>query len=259
LTILNARFWSNGSDGVYATVFGAINLTDLRVYSNGINGVYNTNKDTSTPQPVNVKKVIVNGNGSNGLYVESKGAITIDNINASNNGNHGASLNNNYSGATGGITIASTMGESHFDNNGGNGLEAFTNKSISGSKVYAKENGQIGILADNDSGAGTVSFTTVNVQYNKDEGLKIMANGQVTLNGVTALRNGSDSNADGVHVETQSNNISLANSIAQGNHGCGFYLGILFPNWPTLGTTIYMGNDVDNSGDPNMLIRYLST
>lgn len=259
LTILNARFWSNGSDGVNATVFGAVNLTDLRVYSNGGYGVYINNKDASTPQPVNVKKVIVNGNGSNGLYVESKGAITIDNINASNNGNHGASLNNNYSGATGGITIASTMGESHFDNNGGNGLEAFTNKSISGSKVNAKENGQIGILADNDSGAGTVSFTTVNVQYNKDEGLKIMANGQVTLNGVTALRNGSDSNADGVHVETQSNNISLANSIAQGNHGCGFYLGILFPNWPTLGTNIYMGNDVDNSGDPNMLIRYLST
>jgi hypothetical protein len=134
LTILNARFWSNGSDGVYSTVFGAINLTDLRVYSNGINGVYITNKDTSTPQPVNVKKAILSGNGSNGLYVESKGAITIDNINASNNGNHGASLNNNFSGATGGITIASTMGESHFDNNAANGLEAFTNKSISGSK-----------------------------------------------------------------------------------------------------------------------------
>jgi putative surface-exposed virulence protein len=257
LTILNARFWSNGSSGVYAMVFGAVNLTDLRVYSNGDYGVYITNKDASTPQPVNVKKVILRGNGSNGLYVESKGAITIDNINASDNGNHGASLNNNYSGATGGITIASTLGESHFDNNAGNGLEAFSNKSISGSKIYAKENGQIGILADNDSGAGTVSFTTVNVQYNRDEGLKIMANGQVTLNGITALRNGSNSDADGVHVETRSNSISLANSIAQGNHGCGFYLGNVYPNWPTLGTNIYMGNDVDNSGDPNMLIKYL--
>jgi hypothetical protein len=257
-TMLNTRFTGNGSDGIYASVNGPVTIIDVRSGGNRGTGIFILNDESSSPQPVTVKKATLNNNEGDGLGVFSRGAILVDNITAESNGVNGAYLKNYYTGATGGVTIASSMGENHFDNNGDTGLIVYTYKSISGSKITAQWN-RYGLDLQNSGGVGlgTISLNTVRTTYNACEGIYIDANGAVLLTGITSLNNGYDGNCDGVWIQTTAFPVLITKSVAQGNQGSGFDITLSGPYLPIFNNVLYMGNDADNSGDPNINITQL--
>jgi putative surface-exposed virulence protein len=155
-------------------------------------------------------------NFGDGLDVFSNGAITLNNVNADGNGGNGAVLNNSI--GTGAITIKNTAAFSpSFSKNGSDGLDVYSNGTITimdtdaekngGSNFYAADQGDpinfpiadnigYGVYIDNTGGAGSVIIGTSRANWcnsmsgNFQSGLEVRSNGSVTLSNMCNDNNG---------------------------------------------------------------------
>lgn len=126
-------------------------------------------------------------NDGNGLYLRSDGTITIAKADVSSNSASGAILDNH----TGIGSVAIT--DSYFSSNpNGNGISITTRGKVTWSGGGASYNGKVvagyGAQIDNSSSLAPmpVSLSKATFNGNRGDGLHVLANGQITLNKVTA-------------------------------------------------------------------------
>ena len=134
-------------------------------------------------------------NGVNGIYIETEGNISLTNVIADNNSGlwhlprfrclH--RLNGNVT-----ITASSNFWNSS-SGNAGYGLDIRTNGTVTISRLHANENGNYGIMIDNDHSnllPKNVTLTSVDANRNRGEaGLYINSLGAVALNSTRADSN----------------------------------------------------------------------
>jgi len=188
----------NANDGLNISTYGIITLNNVNASYNGNtvndsagNGVIAINLGTL------VKPIILKGtntfnyNDGNGALILSKGAISISNITASGNGGIGALIVN--TGATSPVTIT---GYGKFDGNTANGLFINSNGAVTttnlsgffndGSGVFITTSGltkpQAVTLKGNNTFIGNGNSGT-------DSGLYVAADGNITINNLTASQN----------------------------------------------------------------------
>ncbi len=171
---------------------------------------------TGAPKAITMNgKNTFNGNFQDGLWATSYGAITAKQLTANNNGGDGAYLDNQWDGAVSStstvtVTSATAIGWNSFGNNGydlqngwtvGDGLEVYSNRAITLNNIQANGNFNSGAQVDTAdhiyayaANAQNVTFTGRNIfQYNGFDGLDVLADGNITINNLTA--NGNQGNA----------------------------------------------------------------
>lgn len=197
LTGIN-QFSGNGGDGLKVGSFGAVVLNNITANDNGdpgvANGVYINNALSLKPMGVTLNGInIFNDNFGIGLEIDSLGAIVVNKLTANRNDESGASLNNQLNAATAPITL---LGYAILNDNGDDGLSAFSNGAITLNNITAISNAGYGTLVNNNY--NLLSTSAVNVVLNGvntfDEntldGLRVISDGLITLNNVTANDNG---------------------------------------------------------------------
>lgn len=255
LTVSDVYIASNGGHGLSSYGSGVVNITNVSSYGNSSRGIYIVNSDAATPQSVTIKKTTTNYNvGSHGIDVHSKGAISLYAVEASGNGNHGVNLDNDYNDAVGGITISGALGSSYIESNGSSGLVAQSRGAISVSRVFANWNDVYGVHLTNPLGSGNLTISAVSAAYNGAGGIFGEVNGAISVSGVSCLRNGETYNDDGILLITGAYPVTIKNSTFIGNWGSGIEIQFDGPYWPTISNTSYMGNDVNHTGDLNLLL-----
>lgn len=159
-----------------------------------------------------------NGNSTNGIYIETEGNISLMNTIADENTGYGIYLNSNaYTDSLGNVTIsASTNFWNSSSGNDDTGLHILTRGTVTISRLHTNENGNYGIMIDNDasspllknvtltsvdvnrnrgshglyiSSLGTVALNSTRADSNEQRGMEIVTKGAVTFNGVSASFN----------------------------------------------------------------------
>ena len=189
LTIQGGWSGSSGNSTITGTsTFNGASLT-----------IQNWNND------VTLNDITVENTGNDGLHVQTKGNITLHKVNSNQNHGDGAYLVNDamLPTATGAIIIS----DSDFSKNGNDGLEAYSNGSITLTDVTADNNLEDGAYLDNclpipsgyctnRSGKGVSvdnsTFGDSSSDGNRVNGLEVYSNGNVTLTDVTADGNDYD-------------------------------------------------------------------
>jgi hypothetical protein len=136
------------------------------------------------------------GNGSYGLYINSMGDVILENITANENDNENMNAAGVYiSNVDGGGDIILT-GTNEFNNlhegfghNYGIGLAAYSAGDITLSNIFANDNAQFNILLDNTYGTGNIVLNGTNVFTGSFIGARILSNGSITMENVTASGN----------------------------------------------------------------------
>ncbi|MCL5428627.1 MAG: hypothetical protein M1347_02335 [Chloroflexi bacterium] len=201
--------FSNNANGLEGTSRRAISISNLEASSNtGYGASLSNYANPPSPQGITITGyAIFDDNGSgHGLFVRTWGAITIQNLSASNNGAQGATLDNAEAGATGAVTLT---GIQTLVDNDGSGLEIISNRAVTISNITASLNNNYGLSIDNKA-AGLVydvTLTGSNTFSENDRiGLDIRTYGAITLNNITANKNGLDALEDfgyGAYLDNQ--------------------------------------------------------
>lgn len=217
-------FAGNYTTGMSIQSDGFVTLSNLIANSNSHGyGVLVLNSTAASAQPVTISGINqFKFNRDGGLVVYSKGLITASNITANSTGPstaNGAYLDNTGVGNTAGITIT---GVNVFNNNSWIGLNVHSYGPISVSNITANENGLIaltgyGVLLENtqDLTAPYVGITLSGTNFfdgNRDEGLRILSNGVITVNSITATNNQSNSSGVGVTLNNTDGGFTNSNS-----------------------------------------------
>ena len=194
-------------------------LQGFTVSGDSSNGTYvsaNSNKGTLTVNDVSVTNTTYNNSGIGITVTGHKGTIHLSGVNASGNAASGAYLSN--TAGTGLITID---GNSTFNDNAGDGLDVYSNGTVTLDNVVANCNGYEcsddnivspganGVYIDNTGGNGNVYIDADSTGVptggssifgdvgdgsdvhggNSGNGLEVYSNGDVTLYNVTADSN----------------------------------------------------------------------
>ncbi|NPV55258.1 MAG: right-handed parallel beta-helix repeat-containing protein [Anaerolineae bacterium] len=242
----------NSAFGIYINSSKAVTLTNLTGNVNG-GGLFVDNCNLAGAACVSTANVTLNGSGNsfNGNYQDgvrllSAGAVAITHIDVyDNRQGYGALID------AGSLNITSTSAWLNgFINNHLSGLRAITTGTITVNKVVANGNqGEDGAYLNNSAAATAKAVLVTNSRFNSNatHGLRVNANGSITLRGVSASGNGGghgawlynpsavnapvtvqqstfDDNGDkGAHIETHSNVIWNSSS-ANGNMSSGGYI-----------------------------------
>jgi len=233
VTVSYGQFNSNNYAGMIVHSNGAIVISTVTANGNATAwGAYldNCNQSSTSPYPCTTTATVTisgtntfNNNYFNGLAVYSNGNISAGGLHADGNsaGYDGASggyynisnywysggvqLENDFGGSAGTITIT---GANTFTNNYEDGLDVYSNGTITTNNLTATDNGVKGApptgwewvgaaLSNGPSTAITVNGTnTFNNNY--DDGLDITSGGAIKVNNVTADLN---TNGDGLFVD----------------------------------------------------------
>jgi hypothetical protein len=257
VSVTGSNFIDNLNDGVIVQTRGTITFLDVRAYGNSNYGFWLDSATFSTsPKTISLSRIYVAYNGMDGIHAEALGGITLNNIEAWYNGLDGVHVNNDFVGANGNISVQNSWGSNSFSFNGqffgGAGLRASTRGYISLSGVTAISNLGEGLHLDTSSGIGVISIINANLRYNDDHGVSAVSNNTIYLSGVKSYSNGFVTNGDGVNLSTIGHHVYIYNSYIIGNYGNGIDATVL-PFSVILSNTYYYGNDVDMSGDANLL------
>lgn len=192
------NFNNNNDTGLYITSKGAITVQKVTANYNNGKGVYLNNEVEvlyGTAAVTVSGYGIFLGNAENGLEIKSSGAVTAANLTANNNSVNGVSIETHYDKtSTTSVNVAIT-GLNNFNANNNTGLIIKTDGTITLSNVYASSNGENGAFLDNNEYTdGELNKTIVlngvnNFLNNGNHGLEFNANGNVTLNRLTAFSN----------------------------------------------------------------------
>ena len=237
--------------GLVALSNGNINLIDVTADDNEYDGAGLDNSTGSGDIYVdfNLSNNQFNGNGEYGLHAASAGAITLNSVNADGNSYDGAYLDNTFSGGPSAINVnRSTFGWAGYGNVQ-NGLEVYSNGSISLDSVTADYNNYDGTYlstsgsdsfghsiyidtsADFQGGVG-LSGNPSDFSNNKDEqpsgttspqnpsGLEAYGPGDFYLGDVTANTN----SGNGLTATSSNGWIDLWGAKADSNGGAGAVL-----------------------------------
>jgi hypothetical protein len=157
-----------------------------------------------------------NGNYQDGLWITSLGAIKAYLLSADSNGSDGAYLDNQWGmlGEVGGVTATGAW--QGFTNNGSRGLNIYSHGPILLTNIIATSNGFYGL--DVDAMGLTTSPTVImngsNVfNNNGGDGLRIWADGNITLYNLTANNNG----WSGTYLNSVFGNVSLYRTMPGSN------------------------------------------
>lgn len=220
VTISNSSFSENCKkkldgtcDGVYLSIGGlqvlskgVITLTNVSANGNYGFGAHLNNQGFGTIGPVNItagtgKVNEFSNNFGDGLQVYSDGTITTYNIIAAGNSGYGAYINNLGNALNSIVKISQTISTSVsgniFNGNQGGGLYIVSDGAVSVAFYQARENDPgSGIFIDATAGLGavTVTGTTVlsgNLTENFNNGIDIVARGNIVLSKLDASSNGS--------------------------------------------------------------------
>ncbi|MGA7192244.1 MAG: right-handed parallel beta-helix repeat-containing protein [Anaerolineales bacterium] len=197
VTLNGDTFNSNiNNNGLAVNSQGAILANDLTVSGNGTTisstGAILDNNNTSAIGGVTLTGVnIFDGNGEDGLEINSYGAIKVNSLIAYDNKQSGVDLSN-YS-VTPLVTQSVTLtGSSQFNDNGSDGLDVDSNGLTTANNITAISNGGNGVAIYNaftGIKAG-VTLTGTNIfNSNQVEGLRVISNGAILLNSITADNN----------------------------------------------------------------------
>jgi hypothetical protein len=239
---------SQSNDGLNLTCNGAVTLTNLQANDNIWNGISVANTASTAPQTITASQIKTNGNSDYGFVVASKGDVLLTNIQACSNDADGLYVNNSY--GAGKLTIKSTS-DNLFIGNGGSGISADVGGAIWLERIQAIANHSDGIGLTHDAGkTGAVTIKKVIALSNGREGLDLAVRGAVYMENINAMGNGSSGNYHGIMVVSNSNPMTIKNSVVIGNTGSGLdtWLG---GQTLTLVNTYYYGNDTNNTGDPD--------
>jgi hypothetical protein len=144
-------------------------------------GAYFDNQGAASPQPVSLlgNVHIFTYNHGAGMEINSRGAIEAENITANYNDSWGTVLANSFEGGVGALTLS---GENTFYRNGGSGLNALSNGTISLFGVSTDRNDSDGVLMSTPYGA---SLNCAKVYSSGDYGVDAqLVSGPLTLNDV---------------------------------------------------------------------------
>ncbi len=262
INVSNSSFDNNGDTGLRIEgVKGAVTLTNINANGNTKDGIYVDN--SALPgQNITLTKVQTSSNQQSGLNIpNAKGNIIIKDFTSFANSGEGANIQTNSADAKyGNVTIS---GVNYFSSNTNTGLlvtiQNYGNMSLTG--VTAEKNGILGIMLDNQNAgaanAGRITLNKVNVNYNQSNGLGVDASGSVTLNTVYALNNGATGVSMGQSSDFGPEIFTIINSVFQGNAGNGLNVGLSAGSGSTvvITNTIYVGNDVDGSGQLDVYLH----
>ncbi len=256
ITLTNVS--ANGSTGIL-TLAGihldnsiqtaVVTLSKVKAIGNINYGIYINSKGT-----VKVSSSETSLNGNDGMVVYTQGMITLYNMIGNDNGDTGVTLGNYTSTSHAGVTITGTTGGNSFCGNGYSGLEIESMGAVTLNYITADRNNFEGIYIDNyrlGAGLGNVSVSYINTRSNIDHGLEIYSNGTVSLRSATSMLNG----YYGASIRTYGHNLSISSSVISGNTFSGILANIGSGTF-TLTNTFYFGNDIDNTGDLNLVITH---
>jgi hypothetical protein len=254
-------FTNNGATGLWLESYGTITTNNVTASYNGMlqadttdgygamidNCIYDSGTqtcETVVPKNVTLNGInTFNGNYADGLDVISLGTITAKQVTANNNGLEGAYLDNQWGFKNYNVTLSGT--NVFNDNNGGIGLEVYSNGNIVMSNLTA--NGNFGAAA----GSGNVY----------DGGGAYLDNWTTTLTPVFVTLTGTNTfngngNYDGVYyngsglVVNSDGAITISNLSATDNFENGAYLDNSSYGWLPRNITLTGANTfVDNGTD----------
>jgi hypothetical protein len=199
----NGVFANNGGYGLEITSNGAITVSYATVSNNGTTGnaAYIDNSTAATPLAVTITKSKFNDNNSaiRGILVVSNGAITFSNNEvgrnngASSDDRGAAELDNHLSTSVAAPIVTVANGNFH-DNANGDGLLVITRGNVLLTNVLASSNAFDGIAVNATYGNGTVTLngTQNTFHANGDNGVEILAKGNVSVTNITAEYNSGD-------------------------------------------------------------------
>ncbi len=278
------NFNDNYQDGLWATSFGLIKVNSPNANGNGGDGAYLDNGWTNATGGITLTgtgNFTSNGYGFNngwtaglGLEAWTSGSVLMNNVSA--NWNHtGGALINATSGS-GPQSVTLTGNNLFIGNNDGDdltheedGLDVFATGSIAINNLTGSFNDGDGVFLNNClyngvqcAGSGNVTLTNnspIWLNYfigNSTDGLYIDSHGTVTLNKITADKNGQD----GVSVGTDGSILVACGSMTN-NGGFGWSLGSY--NDPLPGTiklkgVFSFGNGTDENLWGGTLIKVLA-
>lgn len=216
-------FYHNNINGLEIFTAGDVNLYSLSAMQNGEDGIsidstagdgriniYNRSRKDTASYSYNTKF---------GLYILAGGHVNLINrgrMFLRDNGYTGAFIDNS-SGTDAYVFIQ----DAELNQNGWKGLEIYSSGRVTIRTVLAINNGENGVFVDNTYGTGYVSITASrgenNISDNGATGLAVYSNGNITIDKVVAIQNGSR----GMWVNTYGGDIRITNSITRlnGRHG----------------------------------------
>lgn len=239
--------------GIYLqNVVGTVGVTASKLYASG-----NSNHNgisIFSPGAVKLSTAEASRNGFAGISINTYGSITLSNAVALDNGGEGALLDNTSSTTHAPVTVTGSTGGNIFSGNAGVGLGVMSLGAVALKNIAADHNFSMGIHVENyqaGNGLGNVTAATINTGHNLNIGLSILTNGTVSLSSIKSMLN----SYNGMTISSNHHNITISNSVAISNRGSGIAANVghgLF----TLYNTLYFGNDIDNTGDPNLFVLH---
>lgn len=231
--VQNVTLKNPGSYGLDITSYGGVTLSgvtatdhlDFNVRINNCGGASSGTCTNTYLAPVTVLKSTFNSSyGSTsyaGLHIRASGAVTLSGVVANNNTGRGAYINNRI-----GTLLAKpvTIVSSTFNNNT-QGAYIESDGAIVLTSITASMNRTWdGVHVDNSSSLAprAVTITGVNnFNANKYNGLYVMSNGPITVNGVRASSN----EYMGIYLNSLQSGVRLSSSLVDGNKYTGAYIG----------------------------------
>lgn len=210
VTVLRTSvFDQQNGTGINITSKGVVVLNTVISYGNsapGSMGVYIDNRASSKNAGISILasygRNYFSGNAVNGLYLRSDGTITIAKADVSSNNGSGALLENNT--GIGSVVIT----DSNFSGNPyGTGISITTRGKVTWIGGGASGNGTsasgmgAGIINTTSPSPMPVSISKAVFSGNYGDGLQVLANGQITLNNVTASDNSLSGSEYGAYLE----------------------------------------------------------
>lgn len=266
VTINDSTFNGNFiSSGLYVVTEGIITLNNAEASDNAGMTYLSNSLDASGTKGVNVFKGKFDGNIGNGLKVETNGTVVLNKIEAISNIGGGMGvwiINNGIPALAKPVSILSTYGTNTFSSNNNVNLYIVTGGAVVVNGVTADSSvTNSGIVVDNASGTGTVTFSNVTTRYNQNNGIMINTKGNVTLSGVNSLFNsvGTITRAySGILIGTNdivTAKVTISNSLVSGNADYGIQLDLNAFGPYTLTNVFYFGNDTDGDGQLNLWVN----
>ncbi len=192
-------------------------------------------------------------NGDTGTFIDTRGSITLSNEIAIDNGYYGVDLNNFSSITHAAVTITGSAGGNVFSGNATNGLRVLSLGAVSLKYITADNNLWSGIYVDNytlGTGLGNVTASYINTRGNGSTGLEIESKGIVTLSTVISMFNADH----GIFVISHDHKAYISYSVSIANAGSGIRAEVGPLGTLTVTSTLYFGNDTDNTGDLNLQV-----
>ena len=242
-----------GLPGIYLqNVVGTAGITASKLYASGNSN--HTGISIFSSGAVKLSTAEASRNGFTGISINTPGSITLSNAVTLDNGGEGALLDNTSSTTHAPVTVTGSTGGNIFSGNAGVGLGVMSLGAVALKNIAADHNFSMGIHVENyqaGNGLGNITAATINTGHNLNIGLSILTNGTVSLSSIKSMLN----SYNGMTISSNHHNITISNSVAISNRGSGIAANVghgLF----TLYNTLYFGNDIDNTGDPNLFVLH---